>query len=272
MKREVNNKVVVITGASSGIGKALALEALKRNNCISICARNTVRLENTVNEFRKLGFNNIFYNAADVSNKEQSFNFIRETLNHYGKIDILINNAGISMRAAFKDLDLKVIEQIMGINFWGTVYCTKFALPSIIENKGSIVFVSSIAGYVPLPGRTGYCASKSAIHGFLNTLRIELKKYGVHIMIAAPGFTESNIRYNALMADGSLQGTTPRDESIMMKPEAVAKIIFNAIKNNKRSVIMTSQGKLTTFLYKFFPSFVDKLIYNHMKKEGGSFF
>jgi short-subunit dehydrogenase len=174
------------------------------------------------------------------------------------------------MRALFKDLKLDVLKKLMDVNFWGTVYCTKYALPYLLESKGSVVGVSSIAGFVGLPARTGYSSSKFAMHGFLNTLRIETLKEGLHVMIIAPGFTASNIRKTALVADGSAQGETPRNEEKMMSAEDVAKYLIKGIKKRKRTVILTSQGKLTVLLNKFFPSFMDKMIYNHMAKEEDS--
>jgi short-subunit dehydrogenase len=265
-----SKKVIIITGGSSGIGKALAIEAAKRNYLVVITGRNESRLIEAYNEINKIEPNCCHYIKSDVSIEEDCKKIIQETVDKFGKIDILINNAGISMRALFLDLKLDVIKSLINTNFWGTVYCTKFALPYIIEQKGSIVAISSIAGFAPLPARTGYSASKAAIHGFLNTLRLELKKYNVHVMIAAPGFTATNIRYTALTANGTMQAETPRDEEKMMKPDEVARKIFKAIDKRKRQIILTTQGKLTVQLYKFFPNFVDTLIYKHLKKEHNS--
>lgn len=210
-------KVIIITGASSGIGKALAVEAAKRKYSVVITGRNEKKLLKVYDEISVLNNHQVHFVVSDVSVEEDCRKIINETIRRFGSIDILINNAGISMRALFSELNLDVIKNLMNTNFWGTVYCTKFALPYIIQQKGSIVAISSIAGFTPLPGRTGYAASKAAIHGFLNTLRLEVQKQGVHVMIAAPGFTESNIRYTALTADGSPQGESPRSEEKMMK-------------------------------------------------------
>lgn len=265
----MQNKIVIITGASSGIGKALSFELAKRGCKIIITARNKENLENVKNELLKIN-SEILSVVADVSIENDCKMIIAKTIDKFGKIDILINNAGISMRAVFEELDLSVIKKLMDTNFWGTVYCTKYALPWILKSKGSIVAVSSIAGFTPLPGRTGYSASKSAIHGFLNTLRVENIKNDLHIMIAAPGFTESNIRKTALVANGSQQGETPKDEEKLMSAEKVAYYIVNGIKKRKRNVILTSQGKLAVLLYKFLPKLMDKIIYKHMAKEPDS--
>jgi short-subunit dehydrogenase len=184
-----------------------------------------------------------------------------------GKVDILINNAGISMRALFKDLDIEVLKRIMDINFWGTVYCTKYAFQEILNQSGSIVGVSSIAGYKGLPGRTGYSASKFAMNGFLEALRVENLKNNIHVMVACPGFTASNIRNVALNSEAKPQGESSMEEEKMMSAEEVAIRIVNGIVKRKRDVIMTGQGKLTVFLQKLFPKWLDQLVYNHFKKE-----
>ena len=166
----MKNKVVVITGASSGIGRALAIEFASKGARLSLGARRTELLE----ELRKeLPDTEILIQATDVSKEEDCQNLIEATVKHFGKVDILVNNAGISMRALFEEVDLKVIKQLMDVNFYGTVYCTKYALPYLLKTKGSLVGVISIAGFVGLPGRTGYSASKFAIRGFLDTVRIE---------------------------------------------------------------------------------------------------
>lgn len=269
-KKMLRGKVIIVTGASSGIGKAFAVEAVKRDNYVCIAARKEEALAETFNELEKIKHGHSMYVVADVSKEEDCKKIIDKTVEKFNKIDVLINNAGVSMRAMFNDLHLDVIRTLMNINFWGTVYCTKFALPYILNEKGSIVAISSIAGFAPLPARTGYSASKAAIHGFLNTLRVETLKSGIHIMVAAPGFTASNIRNTALTANGSAQGETPRDEDKMMTAEEVAIHLVHGIERRKRTLILTTQGKLTVFIYKFFPRWADKLIYNHMKKEPNS--
>jgi len=174
------------------------------------------------------------------------------------------------MRALFKDVEMKVIREVMDVNFWGTVYCSKFAMPYLLQSKGSLVGVSSIAGYKGLPGRTAYSSSKFAIHGILEVIRTENRKTGLHVLIACPGFTSSNIRNTARAADGSLQGESPRDEKKMMSPEKVASKIANAVKKRKNRLTLTSQGKLLVFLNKLFPNQLDKMVYNHFAKEPDS--
>jgi len=264
----VKNKVVVITGASSGIGRALAKEFATKGARLALGARRTELLKELQDE---LPGTELLIQKTDVSIEDDCRLLIEATIARFGRIDILINNAGISMRALFEELDLNVIRQLMDVNFFGTVYCSKFALPYLLETKGSLVGIISIAGYVGLPGRTGYSASKFAIRGFLDTIRIENLKKGLHVLVAAPGFTASEVRKVALTNDGTQQGETPRNEDQMMTAEECAKHIVRAIEKRKRELILTFiEGKLTVFLNKLFPSLVDKLTYSHMAKEPNS--
>jgi short-subunit dehydrogenase len=264
----MKNKVVVITGASSGIGRALAIELASKGARLSLGARRTDLLEKLRAE---LPGTELLISKTDVSIESDCQILIEETIKRFGQIDVLINNAGISMRALFEEVDLKVIKQVMDVNFYGTVYCTKYALPHLLKTKGSLVGVISIAGFVGLPGRTGYSASKFAIRGFLDTIRIENLKKGLHVLVAAPGFTASEVRKVALSNDGTQQGETPRDESKMMSAEECARHIIKAVEKRKREIILTFvEGKFTVFLGKFFPSLLDKLTYNHMAKEPNS--
>jgi short-subunit dehydrogenase len=206
--------------------------------------------------------------VADVSNENDCRRFIETTIKFFGDIDILINNAGISMRALLKDASIDVIRKVMEINFFGAVYCTKYALHSIIERKGTIVGVSSIAGYRGLPGRNGYSASKFALQGWLEAIKTELAQDGVHVMWVCPGFTTSNIRHAALNKDGLAQGESPMDEGSMMTAEECARHILQAIQKKKRTLVLTFTGKRTVFMNKFFPGLADKMVQKFFFKNG----
>ncbi len=265
----MKDKVVVITGASSGIGKALAFAFARHGSSVFLGARSSDKLKEIVSEIKADGGKAVFY-PMDVALENECKNFILNAKETFGKIDVLINNAGISMRALFNDTSPDVLKRVMDVNFWGTVYCTKYALPFLLKTKGSVVAVSSVAGIKGLPGRTGYSASKFAIHGFMESLRIENMKTGLHVLMAYPGFTASNIRNTALVADGSEQGKSPLEEGKIMSAEEVAGHIYQSVKKRKTSMVLTTQGKLTVFLSKFFSGFLDKLVYNHMAKEPDS--
>ena len=264
----MKGKVIIITGASSGIGKALAMSLASRGAFLSLGARRVDRLEELK---REMNVDEVICVETDVSKESDCKRLVDRTIEKFGKIDILINNAGVSMRALFKDMDMKVMHHLMDVNFYGTVYCTKFALPYLLQTKGSLVGVISIAGYVGLPGRSAYSASKFAVRGFLDTIRIEHLHSGLHVLVAAPGFTASEVRKVALTANGVPQGETPRNEAEMMSAEICAERIVKAIEKRKRSLVLTFiEGKFTVFLGKFFPSLLDKLTFNHMAKEPNS--
>lgn len=259
------DKVAIVTGASSGIGLATATLLAKNKAKIVLAARSEDKLDRLCKELSV--YSEVIMVKTDVSVESDCRNLIDKTVERFGRIDILINNAGISMRAMFKDLDLNVIRRLMDVNFWGTVYCTKYALPWLLESKGSVVGVISTAGYKGLPGRTGYSASKFAINGFLDTLRSEHLYDGLHVMIYAPGFTESNIRKTALLADGTQQGETPREEGKMMTSERVAEIMLRHIRKHSRRATLTFTGKLLLVLTRLFPITTDHMEYWYMARE-----
>jgi dehydrogenase/reductase SDR family member 7B len=266
---QLKNKIAIVTGASSGIGKALSIALAEQGCNLAIAARNSESLNATAELVRGKGVCCIAI-VTDVTKEKDCKNLIDATIREFGTIHILVNNAGITMRALFNDADISVIRQLMDTNFWSMVYCTKYALPEILKNKGSVVGISSIAGYKGLPGRTGYSASKFAMQGFLESLRIENLKTGLHVLIACPGYTASNIRNAALNKDGKSQSESPLDESKLMTAEKVAQHIVNAIINRKRTIVLTTQGKLVVWLNKFFPGFMDKQVYNTVAKEKDS--
>ncbi len=259
------NKVVVITGGSEGIGKALVDALIPLGAKIATCGRNQDKLYNLQVQYSNQLLHTI---VADVSRYDDCKNFIDSTIATYGGIDILINNAGISMRSLLKDAEVDILKKVMDINFFGTVYCTKLALDSIIDRKGSIVGISSVAGYRGLPGRSGYSASKFAVNGWLEAVRTELLDTGVNVMWVCPGFTRSNIRNVALNSKGNAQGESPLNERDLMSSQDCAKHIIKAIEKRKRTVILSLSGKLTVFINKLFPSLTDKYVKKFFYKNG----
>lgn len=264
----MQKKVVVITGASSGIGKALAIKYASEGHDLVLAARRIERLEELKNQLANV---EVLPVKTDVTSSEDCKNLIDQAIAKFGKINILINNAGISMRASFEDVELDVLHQLMNVNYWGTVYCTKFALPHILKENGSVVGVISTGGYIGLPGRTGYSGSKFAVRGFLDTVRIEYLHSGLHVLVAAPGFTASEIRKTALTKDGSQQGETPRNENRMMSAERCATIMYNAIKHRRRKIIISFwDGKVAVLIAKLWAWFIDQVLYQVFKKEPDS--
>lgn len=265
MSEFFRDKVVVITGGTDGIGKALIDALVPLGAKIATCGRNHDKLYSLQMQYSNVALHAV---ACDVSHEKDCQRFIESTVHEFGGIDILINNAGISMRALVKDLEVDVIRKVMDINFFGSVYCTKFALPYIIDKQGSVVGISSIAGYRGLPGRSGYSASKFALQGWLESLRTELLDDNVHVMWVCPGFTTSNIRYASLNNEGRPHGSSAMDEGNMMPAEEVAERILEAIQKRKRTVVMTFTGKRTVFMNKFFPALTDKMVHKFFFKDG----
>ncbi|MBD0331129.1 MAG: SDR family oxidoreductase [Chitinophagaceae bacterium] len=259
------DKVVAVTGGTEGIGNALVDLLLSRGAKVGTCSRHHDKLYHLQSEYPAYPLLTV---VADVSNENDCRHFIESTINVFGGIDVLINNAGISMRALLKEASTEVLRTIMNINFFGAVYCTKYALNSVIERKGSIVGVSSIAGYRGLPGRSGYSASKFALQGWLEAIRTELLHEGVHVMWVCPGFTTSNIRNAALNKDGEPQGESPMDESKMMSAAECARHILKAIEKRKRTLVLTFTGKRTVIINKLFPAWADKMVHKFFFKNG----
>ncbi len=259
------NKVVVVTGGSDGIGKALVDALLAQGAKVATCARNYDKLYRLKTNYPDKP---LLVHSADVSKEAECKNFIQETVDTFGTIHILINNAGVSMRALFEETNLETLHRVMDINFWGTVYCTKYALPHIMQQKGDVVSVSSVAGYRGLPGRTGYNASKFAMQGFMESLRTEMLTTGVNVMWVCPGFTASNIRNAALTKDGKPQGFTPLDEGHLMTAEDCAALTLKAVEARKRNLVYTVADKRTILLNKLLPGLADKLVRNFFYKDG----
>ena len=261
-----DNKVVAVTGGSEGIGRAI-VEALLDMNCkVATCGRNSDKLYQlqVANPNKPL-----HTKVADVSNQTDCRRFIESTIEAFGGIDILINNAGITMKAVFEETDLNTIREVMDVNFWGAVYCTKYALESIIENKGDIIGISAIAGNRGLPGRSGYSASKWAMQGWMEALRTELLDTGVNVLWVSPWFTHS---YGGTVSHGktpsSPEAGSPIDEKGMITVDECAEKILQAVSRRKRATVLTIRGKLTVWFCKTFPSISDRLVRNFFYKNG----
>lgn len=264
------NKVVVITGASSGIGLSLAEQFAAKGANLILAARSFVTTCEIATELKKKHSITAIAVACDVTKEEDCKAMIFQAVKSFGKIDVLINNAGLSMRSTFSDVNLDVIRYLMEVNFFGTAYCTKYALPHLLESKGSVVGVSSVAGIKGIPERSGYCASKFALNGLLDVLRVENLRKGLHVLVAMPGFTATNIRKVSLDNSGKPKGESHLDEKALMTADEVAMHIIKAIEKRKRTLVLTREGKLVQLLSKFAPAFLDKQVYKRFKKEKDS--
>ncbi len=262
----MKDKVILITGGSSGIGRALAHKFGVEGSKVVITGRHQASLAQTAAELTKDNID-VVPIVADASVEAECARVVATTIERFGRLDVLINNAGVTMRGKFEDLQLEVFRTVMDINFYGTIYTTKFALPHIIRSKGSIVGIASVNGRRATPERSAYSASKFAMIGFLESLRSELIEQDVHVLSVCPGYTASNIRRSALMANGKIQGYSPADESNMMSAEEVAEEVYHAVIKRKRDLLLTLQGKLAVWLNIFFPRWMDKKTLEFMRKE-----
>ena len=251
------DKVAVITGASSGIGRELAYQLAVQGAWLSLAARNTERLAGVRSECQSRGGKAIAI-STDVSESARCSELIQRTMAHYSRLDMLINNAGRTMDANFEDIrDLSIFEQLMRVNYLGSVYCTYYALPYLKQTQGRIVGVASLAGKTGVPTRTGYAASKHAMAGFFDSLRIEVAPYKVSVTMIYPGFVATAIREQAFGKDGQSVGRSTVRERDVMTVETCAQLILRATEQRKREVLMTWRGKLGVWLKLITPGLVD---------------
>lgn len=254
------NKTIILTGASVGIGRSLAISLAQQGASLVLAARNQVGLEETVAACTKQGGKAIAV-STDVTQPEACQQLVEKAIAAFGQIDVLVNNAGISMLTRFDEItDLSIFEQVMQVNYLGAVYCTHYALPYLKANRGLLVAISSLCGKTAVPTRTGYVASKHAMQGFFDTLRIELRGSGVDVLVVSPGFVATDIRQRALGANGQPLGQSPRDESKgnMSVEECVHQIVW-AMERRKREHIMTLKGKVTPWAKLILPELIDRI-------------
>ena len=265
IKQTFLENVIIITGASSGIGKHLALKLAEQGAWLSLAARNIDHLEEVNKECHQLGGKAIII-PTDVADQAQCKNLIERTIEKYGRIDTLINNAGFGLASRFDELrDLKIFEQIIRVNFLGSVYCTHYALPYIRETNGRLVGICSLRGKFPSATADGYGASKHAMAEFFESLRNELFDTGVSVTIIYPSWVSTGISSRAIRPDGTQTGEISIHEKGAMSVESCTKIIIKAVANRKREVIMTLEGKLGLWLYLIAPKITDQIL---RKKTG----
>ena len=265
-KLSFQGKVVVVTGAASGIGAAICQRFGEAGSKLGLLDMDEARVKTTADELKEAGIDAVGI-RCDVVDEAQCTSAIEKIIDCYGGIDILVNNAGITQRSAFVDTKTSVYRKVMAVNFFGSLYCTKAAIDSLIARRGIIVVIESLAGVSPLLGRTGYCASKHALHGFFTSLRSELRDTGVHIMLACPGFVKTNLQTRALDGDGQV---TQHPQSLVGKPTSAAKVaedIYNGILKKRHLLVLTPVGKLAYWVSKLAPVLYERLMARQVREE-----
>ncbi len=264
--KSLENKVAIITGSSIGIGRTMAFEMAKRGAKIVLNARNPERLEKTHKALQDGGFEAITV-TGDVSKMEDCQKLVLAAVEAYGQIDILVNNAGISMEGTIEELDADVFKKVMDVNYLGSVYPTKAALPFLRKTKGSVIFTSSLAGMRGLPNYSVYSSSKMALTALAESLRIELDGNGVHVGIAYVGFTQNDPDKTIFDKDGIVIAQPKRDFIKAEPPEKVALRIIDMIEKRRFKQYFTSLGKLNAFMNRFFPFVVESVLRKNYKSK-----
>jgi NAD(P)-dependent dehydrogenase (short-subunit alcohol dehydrogenase family) len=261
-----SGKVITVTGAASGIGLAICKRFGRAGGRIALIDMDQWGVHREAESLRQAGVEATAF-PCDISQEEACRSAVQAVINQFGGIDILVNNAGITQRSAFVSTKTEVYRRVMAVNFFGALYCTQAALPSLLSRKGSIVVTSSHAGYAPLLGRTAYSASKHALHGLFETLRTEVRNDGVHVMMVCPGFTKTNLQDRALGADGRVtrhpQSKVGREET----PEEVAEKVFQGLVKGKRLLVLTPVGKMTYWLSRLAPGLYERIMAKQLKEE-----
>ncbi len=253
------DNVVIVTGASEGIGRALCLALAPEKPRLAIAARNVERLESLRQECEARGAE-VLVIPTDVTAQDACKALIDRTVAQFGRIDTLINNAGRTMWTTFEQItDLSIFDQLMRLNYLGAVYCTHCALPYIRQSRGRIVGISSVAGLAGVPTRTGYSASKHAMFGFFNSLRVELLGSGVSITMVAPDFVLSEIHRRAFDGDGGALGQSPLHEDKIMTASECARLIVEAVRKRRRLLITSRRGKMGRWLAFLAPQLMDRV-------------
>lgn len=259
MAAPFHENALVLTGASSGIGRAMAEQLATQGAWLTLAARDGERLEAVAAVCREHGGRALVV-PTDVAEEDQCKALVEQAVTAYGRLDTLINNAGMTMWSRFDELEsLRPFETLMRINYFGSVACTFYALPHLKARRGRIVGVSSLTGKTGVPTRSGYAASKHAMAGFFDTLRIELAESGVSVTMAYPDFVATETRTRAFGPDGKPIGDSPVHEDKVMSAEECARQILHAAAARKRELIMGLRGKIGLWIKIFAPGLIDRI-------------
>lgn len=265
-KQPFKNKVVVVTGAGSGIGAAICQRFGSAGSRIGLIDADEKEVKAREGELIDAGID-AFAVTCDVTDEKRCIDSIKKIRDHFGGIDVLVNNAGITQRSPFVSTEMAVYRRVMDVNFFGSVHCTKAAIESIIERNGMVIVTSSISGLAPTLGRTGYCASKHALHGFFATLRTELFDVGVHVMLVCPGFIKTNLQSRALDGDGSITAHPQSHVGKQGTPESVAEAVYRAAIKRKPLLVLSPIGKLSYLMYRFAPKRYERIMAKKLRDE-----
>ncbi|MCP5500525.1 MAG: SDR family oxidoreductase [Leptospiraceae bacterium] len=266
MKHSYKKRVAVVTGAAGGIGKELCYGITKREGTVLALDRDEEGLK-VLKEGAGTSKEKIFTYKLDITSYEDVKKTYEKIKEEHRTIDFLFNNAGAVHRSSFLKTDVSVFHRVMNVNLWGSVYMSQIFLPDLIQTKGAIAITSSVAGFAPLYGRSFYCASKFALHGAFESIRSELKDYGVDVCIVSPGFTKTGFEKAALGTDGNLLKRERTSVGKYDTPENVAGQILSAVEKGKKFTVLTSVGKLSLFLRKIFPGLYDIMMYRSLHSE-----
>lgn len=259
MMDSMRDKVILVTGASEGIGRALCLALAPQRPKLVLAARNQARLAEVKREVEALGAQALVV-PTDVTDEGACRHLVAASVEAFGGVDVLVNNAGGTMWATLDEIrDTSIFERLMRVNYLGAVYCTYYALPHLKARRGRIVTVSSVAGLTGVPTRTGYAASKHAVFGFFNSLRVELRGTGVSVTMVAPDFVLSEVHRRALGADGRALGESPMQEGKIMTADECAALIVRAVERRQRLLVTSARGKLGRWLQLLAPWLVDRI-------------
>ena len=265
-KRFFKDKTVVVTGAAGGMGRAFCHRFARAGSKVVLIDIDQNSLDNIGSELLATGADTLSV-CCDITNEEACTAAFDKIFKKYGGVDLLLNNAGVSHRSSFIETDLAVFRKVMEVNYFGSLICTRAAINSLLEHKGMVVVISSIAGFSPLYGRTGYSAAKHALHGLFDSLRSEVKEKGVDVLVVCPGFTDTGIAGAALDVDGERTEHPQSTVGRIATPEEVAESVFRAAESRQRLLVLSGVGKLTRLITKVSPALHEFLMVRSLRAE-----
>jgi short-subunit dehydrogenase len=254
-------KTVWITGASAGIGEALAIAFATEGANLILSARNENLLQTVAAKCEQVGAGKVLVQPLDLTKTESLSAIATQVFQQMKQVDILINNGGVSQRGLVKDTAMEVYRQLMEVNFFGAVALTKLVLPNMIAHKsGQIVTITSLVGKIGTPLRSGYAASKHALHGFFDSLRAEVHDDNIKVLLVCPGFIHTNVSVNALSADGQTTGIMDKNQETGMPPEVLASKVLKAMQSNKQEIYIGGKEVLALYIKRFFPRLLSNIV------------